>query len=130
MSVNAYRSQILLERLRLQQEQVSKATRELSFVRAEVGEIKGNLAAAKERQDDAEKQFDKGVMSTASLNAVRSSLLELKRREEFLNEREAQLSIEVDTERANLSDLNKRLDALEREIVTSSGNDSKKNSKN
>jgi hypothetical protein len=42
----------------------------------------------------------------------------------------SQLSIEVDTERANLSDLNKRLDALEREIVTNSGNDSKKNSKN
>jgi hypothetical protein len=41
-----------------------------------------------------------------------------------------QLSIEFDTERANLSDLNKRLDALEREIVTNSGNDSKKNSKN
>jgi hypothetical protein len=41
-----------------------------------------------------------------------------------------QLSIEFDTERANLSDLNKRLDALEQEIVTNSGNDSKKNSKN
>src|SRR5262249_46400044 len=117
------RGQILLERLRLQRERVGRATRELSSVRSEIGEIKGTLSAAKERLNDAEKQFDKGVMSTASVNAVRQSFAELKRREEFLNEREAQLSIEVDAERANLNDINKRLDALEREIVTSSLSD-------
>jgi predicted nucleic acid-binding Zn-ribbon protein len=75
-------------------------------------------------------EFDKGVMSTASVNAVRHSFMELKRREESLNEREAQLSIEVDNERVNLTDLNKRLDALEREIVTTSlGDDVKKSTK-
>jgi len=130
MSVNAYRGQILLERLRLQQEQVGRATRDLSSVRNEIGEIKSTLTTAKERLDDAEKQFDKGVMSTTSVSAIRNSFQELKRREEFLNEREAQLSIEVDTERTNLNDLNKRLDALEREILTTSvGDDAKKNIK-
>ena len=127
MSVNAYRGQILLERLRLQQEQVGRATRELSSVRNEIGEIKGTLATVKEKLDDAEKQLDKGVMATTSVSAIRHSFQELKGREEFLNERETQLSIEVDTERTNLNDLNKRLDALEREIVTTSpGDDAKK----
>jgi len=130
MSVNAYRGQILLERLRLQQDQVGRASRELSSVRNEIGEMKSFVANAKDKLDDAEKQFDKGVLSTASINEVRNNFQNLKRREEFLNEREAQLSIEVDTERTNLNDLNKRLDALEREIVTNSlGDDAKKSSK-
>ena len=67
-------------------------------------------------------------MSTTSVSAIRHSFQELKRREEFLNEREAQLSIEVDTERTNLNDLNKMLDALEREIVTTSLSDDAKKS--
>ncbi len=66
------------------------------------------------------KRQDKGLVSEAQVDEVRAGLSELKRREQALTEREAQRSRELDQERINLEDLNRRLDALEREILLSS----------
>jgi len=117
MSVNAYRGQIMVERLRLQQDQVSRLTREIASIRNEIAEIKSAEPLAKERLDDAEKKLETGMLSEIKVKELRASSFELKRRQERLLEREAELSIELTQERNALGDLNNRLDALEREIV-------------
>jgi len=130
MSINTYRGQIMVERLRAQQDQVARLTRELDSIRNEIADTKAAEANLKGRLDEAEKQQDKGVVSEARVSEVRAALSELKRREQALTEREAQRSRELDQERINLEDLNRRLDALEREILLSSpGNESKENPK-
>jgi chromosome segregation ATPase len=127
MSVNAYRGQIMVERLRLQQEQVSRLTRDLSSIREEIAELKAQQSNFKERLEDAEKQADAGTISSTQLNDVRRVMTDLKRREQSLNEREAELSNSLNQERATLNELNNRLDSLEKEIVmTGLGDDAKK----
>lgn len=118
MSVNAYRGQIMVERLRLQQEQVSRLARDLESIRSEIADLKVQHAIGKERLDEAENRFDRGLISDVQLSDIRTGMTQVKRREQVLSERETQVSAELDQERANLADLNKRLDALEREIVT------------
>lgn len=117
ISINAYRGQVMVERLRLQQEQVNRLGRELSSIRSEIGEIKAAQVSAKESLEDAEKKFETGLMADTQLKQARAMLADFKRREEILSERETQLSTELSQERTNLLDLNKQLDALEREML-------------
>ena len=117
ISVSAYRGQIMVERLRLQQESVNRVSRELQDVRAGIAELKAFEPVAKERLDDAEEQFIRGVISEPKVKDVRAGLVDLKRRRQSLDEREVQLSIELTQERNNLADLNKRLEELEREML-------------
>jgi len=117
ISVNTYRGQIMVERLRLQQNQVSRLANELNTTRDEIVELRSQQVTVKERLELIEKQQDKGVVSPEQVNEVRSLMAGMTRREQTLTERESQLSGELEQERAALADLNKRLDALEREIV-------------
>jgi chromosome segregation ATPase len=126
ISVNAYRGQVMVERLRLQQEQVNRLAREVNSIRSEIGEIKAAQVNAKERLEDGEKKFDRGVMSDTQMQELRASLADFKRREEMLSERETQLSIELGQERTNLADLNKQLDSIEREMVLTNQVDQRK----
>jgi DNA integrity scanning protein DisA with diadenylate cyclase activity len=127
ISVNAYRGQVMVERLRLQQEQVNRLTQELSSIRNQIRQAKGEQLDFKERLDEAEKQQEKGVLSEDVVHRVRAGLEGLKRQEQVLSERENQVAAQLEAERANLTDLNKRLDALELEMmVTGQSDDSKK----
>lgn len=127
ISVNAYRGQVMVERLRLQQEQVNKLTQELGSIRNQIRQVTGEQLELKDRLDESEKQQDKGVLSPEAVRRVRAGLEGLKRQEGVLSEREIQVGAQLEAERANLTDLNKRLDALELEmLVTSQSDDSKK----
>jgi len=117
MSVNAYRGQIMVERLRLQQEQVSRLTRDLHDVRNGIAELKAHEPVAKERLDDAEDQFVRGVLSEVRIKELRANIVDMKRRQQTLSERETVLSNELEQERNKLTDINERLDALEREVM-------------
>jgi hypothetical protein len=128
ISVNAYRGQIMVERLRLQQDQVSRLTRDLNDIRSGIADIRAYESIEKERLEDAEKQLEKGVLSEIKVNELRANTTDMKRRQQNLSEREAQVALELEQERSNLADLNKRLDALEREIqMTGLVNEGKKN---
>src|SRR5437867_7109373 len=63
ISVNAYRGQVMVERLRLQQEQVNRLTQELNSTRNEISEMRSTQVTAKTKLDEAEKQQDKGLVS-------------------------------------------------------------------
>jgi DNA repair exonuclease SbcCD ATPase subunit len=127
ISVNAYRGQVLVERLRLQQEQVNRLTQELNSTRNQISEMKSTQLGAKARLDETENQQEKGLASASLTSRYKEVLEDLKRREQSLSEREIQVSTQLEAERANLTDLNKRLDALELEMmVTGQSDDSKR----
>lgn len=116
ISVNAYRGQVMVERLRLQHELVDRLARELDGVKKQIVEVRAEQPS-KDTLEEAEKQQESGVISRTSLNKIRASVEEGNRRGQNLSERESQLAAELATERANLADLNNRLDALEREML-------------
>ena len=117
ISVNAYRGQVMVERLKLQQEQVNRLTQELNSTRNQISEMRSTQVSAKAKLDEAEKQQDKGLVSESLTARYKEVLEELKRREQSLSEREIQVTTQLEIERANLTDLNKRLDALEMEMM-------------
>ena len=130
MSVNAYRGQIMVERLRLQQEHVGRLIRELQDVRNGISELKAQEPVAKEKVDDAEISFERGFLSDVQLKEIRASLGDIKRRQQNMTEREVVLANEVEQERTKLAEINERLDALEREVMlTGPVNEEKKKSK-
>ena len=75
---------------------------------------------------EAEKQQDKGLASESLTARYKEVLEEMKRREQSLSERETQVTTQLEAERANLTDLNKRLDALEMEMMITSHTDETK----
>src|SRR5262245_3075068 len=123
MTVNQYRGQLLVERMRLQQEQVNRLTRELNDVRNEIIEIKAAQLAAKEKLDEAAKSWESGVIPERTYIEIRQRFEDFKRREPLMGERETRLVADLDQERVILSDLNKRLDALEREMMNTVNQD-------
>jgi chromosome segregation ATPase len=68
---------------------------------------------------EAEKQQEKGFLPESAVTQLRAGMTQLQSRVEILSERESQLTVELRKERARLSDLNERLDALEREMLIS-----------
>jgi hypothetical protein len=79
--------------------------------------------SAKAKLDEAEKQQDKGLVSESLSARYKEVLEELKRREQSLSEREIQVTTQLEIERATMTDLNKRLDALEMEMMVTSHTD-------
>jgi hypothetical protein len=126
ISVNAYRGQVMVERMRLQQEQVNRITQELSSIRNQIRQAKSEQLNAKDELDEAAKQQDKGVLSEDVVRRGRAMLEELKRQEQILSEREIQVAAQLEAERANLTDLNKRLDGLELEMMVTGQSDDAK----
>jgi len=123
ISVNAYRGQVLVERLRLQQEQVNRITLELTSARNQISEMRSTQLGARARLDETENQQDKGLVSATLTARYKEVLEDLKRREQSLSEREIQLTAQLESERASLTDLNKRLDALELEMMVTGQTD-------
>ena len=119
LSLTSYRTQVMVERLRLQQEQIGRLTAELSGIRSKLGEVRAQNSRMQSMMGDVEDKVDSGVSPPSEMNAMKSALEEFKKLEQTLVEREIELSNELNTERANLGDLNQRLDALEREMVLS-----------
>jgi hypothetical protein len=101
----------------MQQEQVNRLTQEHNSVRNQVNEMKAAQIRLKERLEEAEKQQAKGLIAESEVSRMKVALEDVKRREQSLTEQETQISNELNSERRNLTDLNKRLDDLERELV-------------
>lgn len=120
MTTNAYRAQSMIERLRLQQEQVNRLTLELSKVRNEISDLKSARVGLKENVAAIEKKFQAGSLPESEVNAVKAAIEDLDQREPDLMVRESQLTAELHVERGNLLELNKRLDEIERELLTTS----------
>ena len=117
-SANAYRGQVMVERLRLQQEMVNRITDELNSIKSQLSDAVRSEESGRGEIDEAVKRQDKGVLSEAQVADVKARAEFCKLRAQSLRERETVVSTKLEIERANLADLNKRLDALELELMT------------
>lgn len=111
-----YKGQVMLERLKLQQEQVARMTRELADTRENLGEIKGQQTRLNDLVIKAEAGVESGVKHAGELAALKAELEMLKDREQRFAAREVRLANDLELERARLNDLNDRLNALEFEL--------------
>jgi len=120
--LNAYRSQIITESLRARNDQVVRLTRLLEEAREEIENIEGTIP----RMNDQAKLLEN--MSSLEADATKRAQLEFESKErkrdvdryktlaERKREREQQLSSQLRAEQAKLTELESRLDGLEREI--------------
>ena len=118
MTANTYRTQTVFERLRLDQDQLSRATIEQGRVRAQVATIRASRVELTEKFKDLERKIQVGAIPDTELNPLRVQLAALDPREAELLTRDSQLTAEINLVQGRLDELNKRLDALERELAT------------
>jgi chromosome segregation ATPase len=120
--LNAYRGQIILERMRLATEQVEKMAQKLETARDEVEKIERTIPRMDEQTKVMETvlqaETDPGKRARLEFE-FKDTKLQVERYKVLLTrarEREQQLSTELKATQARLSDLESRLDLLEREI--------------
>jgi predicted nucleic acid-binding Zn-ribbon protein len=120
--LNAYRGQIILERMRLANEQVEKMVQKLEVARDEVEKIERTIPRMDEqtRVMETVMQQETDVAKRAKLEfEFKDTRQQVERYKVLLSrarEREQQLSTELRASQARLTELESRLDLLEREI--------------
>ena len=117
INTTMYRSQVLLERMKFQQEQVARMSRELAETRETLSEIRAGLTRLKEMMPKTESGVEAGEKHPSELAGIKAELEHLKEREQRLITREGQLSTDLELERAKLNELNDRLNAFEAELA-------------
>jgi len=120
--LNAYRGQIILERMRLANEQVERMAQKLEAERENVEKIERTIPRFEEQTKVMETvlQSETDVGKRARLEFELKDHKQQGERYKVLltraREREQQLSTELKASQARLTDLESRLDLLEREI--------------
>ena len=112
-----YKGQVMLERLKLQQDQVARMTRELSDARENLGEMRAHQTRLNDVMIKTEASVQKGEKDPSELAQLKGELDMLKEREQRLAAREVRLANDLEVERARLNDLNDRLNAFELELA-------------
>ena len=120
--LNAYRGQIILERMRLANEQVEKMAQKLETAREDVEKIERTIP----RFDDQAKVMETVLQQETDIGKRARLEFELKDHKQQAErykvlltrarEREQQLSTDLRASQARLTELESRLDLLEREI--------------
>jgi predicted nucleic acid-binding Zn-ribbon protein len=120
--LNAYRGQIILERIRLANEQVERMAQKLEDARNEVEKIEQTIP----RFEDQTKVMETAIQQETDIARRAKLEFEFKDKKQQVErykmllsrgrEREQQLSTELRATQARLTELESRLDLLEREI--------------
>ena len=122
VNLSANRSQILVERIRAQNDKVARLSRAVEDAHEEVADTQVSLSQFNERVKSAENllQQESDEKRRPQLDQeVREMkyMLDLhKQKDQRAREREQRLSEQLRTEQGKLDDLENRLDALERQI--------------
>ncbi|HEV8431543.1 MAG TPA: hypothetical protein VGQ41_26830 [Pyrinomonadaceae bacterium] len=130
LSSTTYRAHTMIERLRIQQSQVNRLTTELSNVRGQLASIKSGRIELKEKIKELQKRWDAGAIPESELNAAKNALAEMDQREPDLTVKESELASQIVVERTTLEELNRRLDAIEQELLTITQDDDKRTKRN
>lgn len=112
MNAAIYKGQVLLERLKLQQEQVTRISRELAQLREEVQELRGAQQRIKEMLPPTQEGIDAGSKHPSELVELKRELEQLSQRENTYIVRESRLAADLEGATAILNDLNDKLNAL------------------
>lgn len=116
LNLNAYRAQIAVERLRLQQQRVDRLAGDLESVRNQIYETELTRTMTGGLVQEMEDKWRAGQIDEADYKQFQLQVDQLAQRRQRLRERELQLTNQLDGERATLNDMNYRLDILEREL--------------
>ena len=112
MNAAIYRGQVLLERLKLQQDQVTRISHELTEVREHLNEMRVQQAKMKETLRRLEAGVDVGLKNPNETENWKGEIEQMSQREQRLAMRETQLANELEAARALLNDLNDKLNLL------------------
>ena len=123
-NLNTYHAQITIERMKLQQQRVDRLTTQLGEVRKQLAEtrkawswIPGNMKTEEMRLTQ-ETEATKRAEMERSIQRLKAELDELTQKEQQEQVYETQLQAQLQAEQAKLSELNERLDTLQRELET------------
>lgn len=121
-NLGAYRSQVLIERLRMQQEHVARLNKQLEETRTEAASFKAYLPKMEEQLRDLEMEVGNQQNPAqrnqleAQAKAVKQMLEAQAIQQQQLQERESQLAAQLQAEQATLATLNDQLQTIEREL--------------
>jgi peptidoglycan hydrolase CwlO-like protein len=116
VNVTVYKTNIVMERLKIQQDLVSRQARDLDDVREKLGETRTDIMKLREVLKNGERSVEVGAGNPDVLTKYKLELDEALQREQRLVVRESQLINELSMARNKLAELNSRLDLLEVEI--------------
>ena len=112
MNAAVYKGQVLLERLKLQQEQVTRISRELTEIREQIYDVRAARAKIREQLKQLKEGIETGVRDRGELAALNLEMEQLAEREERLIAREARFATDLDRENTALGSLNHQLNFL------------------
>jgi hypothetical protein len=125
-NLSAYHSQVVIERMRSQQQSVDRLTERLRGIRDEAFELKMYMPLQQTENQNRLKEIEASLNDPldAKTRRAREGELEitkqrlglLAQQETRLQEKESQLAAQLQIEQAKLTELNDQLDALQREL--------------
>ena len=117
LGIAAYKGQVLVENLRIQQAQVNRISRELSEVRERIEETRVKQQKLKALIERMEKEFETGMKSGEGMSEMKDELEAVKKSEHRLIEQESLLTSDLNVQRMKLAELEERLNAIDKELV-------------
>jgi hypothetical protein len=123
-NLTTFRTQVALERMRLQMERVKDLRESLDRTREELVNEKSSRLSMADRMKDLEGRIsvERDELKRAELNAeqieLKNALTQSGYREDQLREKENRLSAVLQDEQTKLDDISKKLEAMERKLET------------
>ena len=118
-NLSAYRAQVIIERMRSQQQSVDRLADRLRGTRDRIAHVKMGQT---ELQDELKKMEDRPEGGESGMrerqDSYKTRLGYLAQEETRLREDESQLAAQLQIEQARLAEINDQLDALQRELET------------
>jgi hypothetical protein len=125
-NLSAYHSQVVIERMRSQQQTVDRLAERLRWAREEASRFKMYMPLQQAEIQNRLKEIEANLSETLDANTRRAKEGELEitkqrlgmmgQEETRLRENDSQLSAQLQIEQAKLAELNDQLDALQREL--------------
>ncbi|MEK6285616.1 MAG: hypothetical protein AABO57_07740 [Acidobacteriota bacterium] len=131
-NLNAYRAQITIERLNVQQRRFDGVSRQLEENQNELNSNKQSRVQLSARVKDIETEFndeqntDQRIQQENEIKELKKALEQQTEREAFLNDQQAKLANQLQTEQAKLDDICKELMTIEAEFQKMSNDTSKR----
>jgi hypothetical protein len=134
ISINAQRAQVLIDRIRLEQEHVARLRHDISDVREMLDVVRSDQVRAKARINAARKGQEAGLKDDVDadgdvVKAFTAASEELDNREQALMRKESALATELDLAQGSLAELDSRLDEIQREMAQPAADDAVKPAK-
>jgi hypothetical protein len=115
-NATVYKTNVVMERLKLQQDIVARHTGDLDEVREKLGETRSDIMKLRDLLKSGERNIEVGIANPDVITKYKLELNEALQREQRLAMRETQLINQLSMARNKLAELNSRLDLLETEI--------------